>query len=75
MVTYLGFDGEEIETLFGYHPLRPYVLKNPESTHQITCFKINSFNPNYVLKKYHSALIEYLSFQLNVEWRENIYPS
>jgi len=68
-VKYLGFDDEIISQLHGQHPRREYLLRNPKEADHITAFTAKSFN-QFSLQAYKSPLIEYLSYELDIEFSE-----
>jgi hypothetical protein len=68
-IDYIGFDGEVTERLHGQHPHKPYVQRNPKEADHITSFTSKSFD-QWSLKAYKSPLIEYLSYELDLEFTE-----
>ena len=69
LIQYIGFDGEIIGSLHGRHPRKEYVLRNPKEADHITAFTAKSFD-QWGLKALQSPTIEYLSYELDIEFSE-----
>jgi hypothetical protein len=69
LVTYLGFDGEVLDRMSARHPVRQYVQRNPTEANHITAFSYKSPD-RFWLHRAKSPIIEYLSYELDIEFRE-----